>query len=206
MKLPVLCLCAVLIGGVVQDRSKKLTTADLPKVIANASKALEGKRYGACQRELKSALGLVGTLVRDQLLAAMPPAPAGFKAVEVKNDDTEGGNVMAQALGMMSLPTERSYRKEGGGDEIKISILAESPMVAMMGMMFSAAAMSKEGEIVTYKENKGLLKKEGDSYNLQIVVSGRHLITVEAAGIDDAGLLKMVDQAFVDRIVAALDS
>ncbi|MEZ5962623.1 MAG: hypothetical protein R3F56_02140 [Planctomycetota bacterium] len=203
MKLPVLVLCTVLAGAAVQDRSKKLGPADLPKVLASASKALDAKRYGQCQRDLKTALGLVGALVRQQLLGVMPAAPSGFTAVEDKQED-EGANAFAAALGVTAVPVEKRYRNDSG-DEIKISVLADSPMVGMMGMMFNAAAMSKEGEVITYKENKGLLKKEGDGYNLQVVVSAKHLVTVDAHGIDDDGLLKMIDQAFVDRVVSALD-
>lgn len=205
MKLSLLCLSALLAGGLVQDRAKKTEPADLPKVLANATKAFEAKQYGSCQRELKVALGLVARLVRGQILAAMPPAPEGFTAVEDKADAGDASNAIVQAMGMTSVPTERVYRKDKGREEIKITVMADSPMAAMMGMAFNVAAMSKEGEVITYKENKGLLKKSGDRYELQILVAGKHLIQVEARGIDDDGLLKMVDQAFVDRLVTALD-
>jgi hypothetical protein len=203
MKVSALCLCAVVVGVLAQDRSKKTTAADLPKVLAQASKALDAKRYGACQRELKTALGLVAGLVRTQVLATMPPAPAGFTAAEDQPQES-GDNALAAAMGLMSLPIEKTYHKESG-EQIRVSVTADSPMVGVMGMMFQAAAMSKEGELVNYKDNKALLKKEGDNYNLQIVVSGRHLISVDASGIDDEKLLQFADQAFVDRVVGVLD-
>jgi hypothetical protein len=205
MKLSLLCLCALLTGTLVQDRAKKQTPEDLPKVMANATKAFEAKQYGACARELKTALGLVGQLVRGQILAAMPPAPPGFQKVENKDDNSAAGNPFVAAMGMTSLPIEQVYRHEKSRDELKITVMADSPAAAMMGMAFNVAAMSKEGEVITYKENKGLLKKNGDRHELQILVSGKHLIQVEARGIDDDGLLATVDQAFIDRLVAALD-
>lgn len=204
MKLSLLCLCAVFAGAAIQDRAKKLTAADLPKVLQSASKNLEAKRYGACQRDLKTALGLVANLVRDQLLATMPPAPPGFQVVaREKGDDSDAA--VAHAMGVTLMQCEQKYRNETSHEEIEVTILPDTPMASMMTMAFNMAAMSKEGELITYKDHKGLLKKSGDRYELQILVAGKHLIQVQAGGIDDEGLLKMIDQAFVDRVAAAID-
>ncbi len=206
MKIALLTLSLVFAGGaVVQDRAKKLSADDVPKVLQNATKAFEAKRYAGCARELKSALGLLSGLVRQQMLATMPAAPAGFAAVEDNNNNVEdANNPFAGLMGLTMTPAERTYRKEDGDGELKISIMPEAPMAGMLTMAFNMAAMDKTAEVVTYGTNKGLLRKEGDRITLQILLGAKDLIDVNASGMNDETLLKVVDQAFVDRVAAAL--
>jgi hypothetical protein len=191
---------------VAQDRTKKLTADDLPKVLQSATKAFEAKRYAGCARELKSALGLLGGLVRQQMMATMPAAPAGFTAVEDHNDSGNEANPFAPMLGLLANPAERTYRKQEGDGELKISIMPEAPMAGMLAMAFNMAGMDKSSEVVTYGSHKGMLRKEGERLTLQILVNAKDLIDVNASGMSDEVLLKVVDQAFVDRVVAALQN
>jgi hypothetical protein len=208
MKISLLLLSFTLAGGLlVQDRAKKLTSDDVPRILQNASKAFEAKRYAACASEVRTALGLLSGLVRQQLVAVMPAAPAGFEIVQQDSEaELDAGNPFAAMMGLTGSPAERVYRKQEGDGEIRISITPESPMASALAMGFGVAALDKSAEVITYKGDKGLLRKEGDRLTLQILLSGKHVIDVQASGIDDESLLKLIDQAFVDRVLGALQA
>ena len=57
------------------------------------------------------------------------------------------------------------------------------------------------GELVQYGPHKAILKKQGDDgQELQILMHDKHLIRVSAQGVSADDLLKIFDQAFVDRM------
>lgn len=52
-----------------------------------------------------------------------------------------------------------------------------------------------------YGQHKAILKKSGDSgVELMLLMHDQHLIKISGQGIDADGLLKIFDQAFVDRL------
>jgi hypothetical protein len=202
MKILATSLLFLCIGGLAtQDRAKKATAEDTPKLIQSAAKAFEEKRYGACARDLRTALGFATTLLRGKILAAMPPAPAGFTFEDVQQDDS----ALVGVLAMNAIPAERNYHKEGGEGHLRIAITVDSPLVGMLGMAFGLAGQDSKTEVIGYKGDKGLLKNEDGNLTLQILIANKHLIDVSASGFDADGLLKIVDQAFVDRVIAAVD-
>jgi len=205
MKTTVLALTFLLAAGAaVQDRVKKLTPDDLPKLLTSASKSLDGKRYAACARDLRSALGVLAGLVRQQLLATMPAAPEGFTAEP--DPEGEDAGAFAAMIGVVAPAAERTWRRNDGDGELRVSITPDAPMAPMLVTAFNMAQFDKAAEIVTYKADKALLRKEGESVTLQILLGGKHLIDVSATGMDADAVLKVVDQAFVDRVLAALSS
>jgi hypothetical protein len=82
-------------------------------------------------------------------------------------------------------------------------VTANSPMLQMIALMFSNPALitADGGELVQYGAHKAILKKLGDTgQELQILMHDKHLIRAQSEGLSADDLLKIFDQAFVDRM------
>ena len=91
---------------------------------------------------------------------------------------------------------------------VNVTVTADSPMVQMFSMALrNPALMDKDSELIEYNQDKAILKKtsNGRSRELTIILAGKHLVVVNFQGEDEDLLFSMFDQAFVDRLKAALD-
>jgi hypothetical protein len=74
-------------------------------------------------------------------------------------------------------------------------------------MMFGNPAMlDPNSELIEYDGHKAILKKDGDQLNLQILVSGKHVLDASLDGGDEKMLFAVFDQAAVDKIASALSN
>lgn len=207
--LPLLLLCAapVLFAVVPQKRASKKEVVAFPVRIANSTKAWEAKRYGTCIAELKEALTLCRNEQRVVILKALPPAPAGWS---IKPQDKKANEQAAAAMAMLggmagAAPIEQVYTEDDGKGYMKVSVVVNSPMVKMMGMMFSNPAMlDGKQELIEYESCKAILGKKGNGAELQILIAGNSLATGTVRNHDDEFLLKQFNQAVVDAMTTAI--
>ncbi len=202
----VLLVAGVLLlsSAALQKRVAQKGPADFPATLAAAGKAWESGEFGACVKELRTALGLASEKRAQSIRESLPAAPAGWKAVPDATD--EGPNPFAAAMAAsVGSVVERKYRKEGERGEVSVTVTADSPLVQMFTMWVANPALLGPGaELIEYGAHKGVLKNEGGGFDLQILVSGVHICQVRAQGIDETGLFAMFDQAFVDRLAKVL--
>ena len=75
--------------------------------------------------------------------------------------------------------------------------------VLILTMVFNNPTLIEAdgGELVKYGAHKAVLKKNGDNgQELQILMHDMHLVKVTTTGVGADDLLKMFDQACVDRL------
>lgn len=115
--------------------------------------------------------------LRGDALSNMLPDMDGWE--KVLSDD---GGGMAAAASMMGggVGVSAEYTKDA--DEVTLSIITESPMMAIMApMMTSSAAMGSMGKVKRISGEKVVLSNEGQIMSL---IDNRFMIVIE--GLDDS--------------------
>ena len=181
-----------------QQRTAVQKAPNFAEGVEQAKTAVAGEQFGTAIAALQAAIRDIQKMQRTAVLAALPK-PDGWQFEDQPLDNPALAAGMANMIGMT---INRQYHK---GDDLTIAVevMANSPMVQMMGMMFANPAMiaGDGGELVKYGQHKAILKKEGDSgLELQILMYDAHLIKATAHGVSADDLLKIFDQAFVDRL------
>lgn len=187
-----------------QKRAAATKEPTFPEALEQAKTAFDGKEYGAAISALQVAIRAAQKLQRMAILAALPQ-PEGFTIRDEEVQDNEG-LPFAASMAAMGLSVSRHYEK-GDGKHIDSEVLANSPMVPMLAMMFANPAMVKAdgGEIVEYGKHKALLKKNGDSsHELTILLFDKHVVKATSRQLTAEELLVVFDQATVDRLEKAL--
>jgi len=185
--------------GLAQTRTAPKKEPTLPEALDQATKAAEGEQYGAAIAALQAAIKLLQKKQRVAILAGMPK-PQGWEI----SDDEPDEATDAFTAGFAGIGTNIQRRYRNGDDKsLTVEVMANSPMLQMIAMLFNNPAMitADGGEVVQYGPHKAILKKNGDSgQELQILMHDKHLIKVTAQGITGDEMLKIFDQAFVDRM------
>ena len=209
----ILCSASLLLVATPQERTKKKGPEDFAKTIERAKASWQAENYGACMKDLQACTNLVVQKRREAIRAAMPAAPAGWTIQEETSMEDPASNPMFAAMtASIGSVVERTYEQSGGEGRLDVSVMADSPMVQMLSMMFANPSLvGPEAETVGYGAHKGLLNKEDGSLNLQVLIAATHVIEVKlqipgGMKVDAAeGLLfGLIDQAAVDKLAAVL--
>lgn len=204
--LPVLAAAAVALPA-----QKRATEQEQPTFERSWNAAREhwnAGRYGACNRSVTEALGLVAVKRAQVLRAAFPAAPEGWTIEEDRSNEEAAANPLLGAMAATAGTTIRKvYNQTETRARMDVTLTADSPMVQMVGMMFGNAAMLPKGtELIEYEAHKAMLKKQGeDRWELMIMIADKHICQVNARGMSDDALFAVWDQAAVDRLAKALE-
>lgn len=181
-----------------QERSAPKKALTFPEAVEQAKKAVDSERLGAAITALQAAIRDLQKKQRVAVLGCLPK-PEGWTIEDVAAD--ESAEAFAMGMAAMGLTMTRHYRK--GDHSITVEVTANSPLMQMLSMMFANPTLvaADGGEIVTYGAHKAMLKKSGDNgQELQILMHDTHLVKVDTQGVSADDLLKIFDQAFVDRL------
>lgn len=181
-----------------QERSAPKKAPTFPEAVDQAKKAVEAEKLGAAITALQAAIRDLQKKQRIAIQACLPK-PEGWT---IRDDEVdESAETMGLTTTVIGMTMTRHYEK--GNNSIHVEVTANSPMMQMLAMMFSNPALitADGGELVKYGAHKAILKKSGDNgQELQILMHDTHLIKVNAQGVSADDLLKIFDQALVDRL------
>ena len=142
--------------------------------------------YAEATSSLNYAVQLIQQKKGDALAGLLPEALDGWAAEEVKSE------VAGAAMFGGGITAERRYTK--GSSYITIQVVADSPMLQGVMMMFSNPmfATADGGKMERIGRQKAIVKyspadKSGD---LQMVVKNRFLVTVEGSDISRDEMLE----------------
>lgn len=180
-----------------QERAGAKKPLAFAEAVEAAKKGVEAEKFGAAIGALQAAIVDLQKKQRTAVLAALPK-PDGWTFEDQQAE--QGNEMVAASLAAMGTTVTRRYSR--GEHSMQVDITANSPMVGMMAALFNSPALVEAdgGEIVKYGPHRAILKKVGDRQELQLLMYDAHLIKVDASGLDADGLLKVFDQAFVDRL------
>lgn len=205
LAIPAILSSTLLFAAHAQERVQKKGPADFQTTLQSAGKAWQEADYGACIRELQTCMDLALEKRAEAIRAALPAAPDGWKVLEEKQAANAAANPFAAAMaGAVGSIVQKRYREGGGRGTIDVTVTADSPLVSMLSMVMANPAADPNAEAVKYGEHRALLKKEGGGWNLQILVSEKHVVEVRTNIEDEERLFQLFDQAAVDRLAAAL--
>ena len=197
-------ITAVIVGSLLvatpaQERSGPKKSPPFAEAVETAKKAVEAEKLGAAIAALQAALVDLQKKQRAAILAALPK-PDGWQ-VEDQAVDEQAENLTAGMLGGAWAAT-RNYRQ--GDKSMHVEVTANSPLMHMgLAAVFSNPALIEAdgGELVKYGQHKAILKKAGDTgQELSILMHDAHLIRINSEGIKADDLLKVFDQACIDRL------
>ena len=189
--------------AVPQTRAKKPEAKDMPEMLAKVGELWAAADYPGCMRELKSCTALANARWTAAIREALPAAPEGWTKVAPKEESQmQAGAMAALAVGVGTV-VEQQYTADG--KRLTATVTADSPMIGMMSMMFTNPAMlGPDKELVEYGTDKAILDtSNANRLNLQILISGKHLVDVQCPENDEF-LFAMFDQAAIDRLSRVL--
>jgi hypothetical protein len=201
----VLCCAGSALVAAPQKRTKPKGPEDVPALLEAAGEAWKGERFGECIQSLQSAMGLVSAKRAEALLAALPPAPAGWEVEPDSSDDARTNPFAAAVASAVGNVVQRSYRQTSGEGHADVTLTADSPLVGMFQMWITnPALLDADSELIEYDAHKAVLRKQGDGLDLQILIGGKHVCEVQAGGMSEEQLFKLFDQDVVNRLAAVL--
>lgn len=196
----------ILLAPTLQKRVSK-SPGDFKAVVQDAVRAWDAGKYSLCQEALKQATTIVLEKRTETILAALPAPLEGWEIQPERNANQQ--NPFAAAMGgVVGNIIQRKYKATGGRGRLDVTVTADSPMVSMLGMMFGNPAMlDANSEMIEYEAHKAILKKEGNRLNLQILISGKHVVDATLQGQQSEDVMfGFFDQKAVDALAAALGS
>jgi len=135
---------------------------------------------------LQQALTELDLVIAKEILKVLPTEMADYKANQDKNPIT------AESMGL-GVYVERSYSKPGKEQSsLKIEVVDNSPMVAMINTFLSSPLMSiavtSGRKTVKIDNYKGMMEMDQESENMQCTIQvpfGDSLLTFTTTGIEN---------------------
>jgi len=163
-----------------------LMADDIEKQIQVGLKAYQDKEYKIAVDELKYAMAELEKLAQTENIKLLPPALDGWT---MKADDG-----MAQsAMSMLGGGTSVGATYTNAGESIHIQIIANSPMIAMAGMMINnpmMASMDETTKPYRYKRIKGVKKIEGSDIEVTLLLVGQIMIRIDGENLKDPAVIE----------------
>ncbi|MGQ3674388.1 hypothetical protein ACT6QH_02645 [Xanthobacter sp. TB0139] len=163
---------------------------DISDALAEAQKAYADGDVAASRQAVDVAAQLLAQHSADKLVQFLPATPAGWTEEETRSD------AAAAAMFGGGLIARRDYRK--GDEDVRVLIIAGSPMVAQMAPMFANAQMlGAMGRVFRFQGRTAVMTREGA---IQLM-GGDAYITIEgsASEADKRMFLEAIDLDSVEK-------
>jgi hypothetical protein len=134
-------------------------------------------------QDLQVAVASIQEKINADLLKLLPKPLAGWQADEPQ---AQSAGIAAMIAGTNL--SRRYYRDDG--EEVDVSIMADSPLMPMMTLMLSNPMFmqsSPSTKIYTYAGQRGIIEHETDSdkWAISLLVAGKILVKVDGSGLKD---------------------
>jgi len=166
--------------------STPLLADEIEDQIQAGLKAYQDKDYKIAVDELKFAMAQVEKLAQMDNQKLLPPALDGWT---MKTDDRGAQTAMSMMGGGTSIGA--NYTR--GNENIHIQIIANSPMIAMVGMMINnpmMAAADENTKPYRYKRIKGVKKTEGSNTEITLLLVGQIMLRLDGENLKDTAVLE----------------
>lgn len=164
-------------------------------------KAYQNKEYKVAVDELKFAMAQLEKLAQNDNKKLLPPALDGWT---MKDDDSQ----TQAAMSMLGGGTTVGANYTRGNESIHIQIIANSPMIAMVGMMINnpmMAAADENTKPYRYKRIKGIKKTEGGDIEITLLLVGQIMIRLDGNNLKDSAVLEQyLDKIDMSKLKEAL--
>ena len=184
-----LMMCTPLVADEIEDQIKA------------GLKAYQDKEYKIAMDELKFAMTELEKLAQNENQKLLPQALDGWT---MQVDDN---NVQA-AMSMMGGGTSIGAEYVRDNETIHLQIIANSPMIAMVGMMINnpmMASMDENTKPYRYKRIKGIKQTEEGNIEITLLLVGQILIKINGENLKDPAVLEQyLDKLDMNALKEAL--
>jgi len=166
--------------------STALMADEIEDQIQAGLKAYQDKDYKVAVDELKFAMAQLEKLAQNDNKKLLPAVLDGWKM----EDDDSGAQA---AMSMLGGGTTIGANYVRGNENIHIQIIANSPMIAMVGMMINnpmMAASDKNTKPYRYKRIKGIKKTEGNNTEITLLLAGQIMIRLDGENLKDPAVME----------------
>lgn len=164
-------------------------------------KAYQDKEYKIAVDELKFAMAQLEKLAHNDNKKLLPTVLDGWT---MKEDDSQ----TQAAMSMLGGGTTIGANYIRGNESIHIQIIANSPMIAMIGMMINNPMMAAPDENTKpyrYKRIKGIKKTEGSNTEITLLLVGQIMIRLDGKNLKESAILEQyLDKIDMNKLKEAL--
>ena len=160
---------------------------DISDQITAGLEAYNEQDYKTALEELKFVTAQIQQLNQDEMQKLLPQPLEGWTEKEGNNRDNQ------VAMSMMGGGTTMSKQFQRDRENVKVSVMANSPMMQMMTMMLKNPAMmagQKDTKPYRYKKARGMIKKDKYKTEISLVLAGQILVQVTGKKLKDDSVLK----------------
>lgn len=181
--------------------STALIADEIEDQIQAGLKAYQDKEYKIAVDELKFAMAQLEKLAQNDNKKLLPTVLDGWT---MKDDDSQ----TQAAMSMLGGGTTIGANYTRGNESIHIQIIANSPMIAMIGMMINNPMMAASDENTKpyrYKRIKGIKKTEGSNTEITLLLVGQIMIRLDGENLKDSAILEQyLDKIDMNKLKEAL--
>jgi hypothetical protein len=161
--------------------------------IAAGLRAYEAGEARVAMQALQFAAAEIETQLRQRQLLLLPEPLPGWSAEDAVS---ESGGLAAMIAGTN---LSRGYRNDTTGASVRITITADSPLLAMMGMMMASPMLMQANpgsSPFLHGSYRGMIEQNEDgTTKLSLMVGTRILVQIEGEGGADRQALEAYLQA-----------
>jgi hypothetical protein len=166
-------------------------------------RAYEAGEARVAMQALQFAIAEIETQLRQQQLQLLPEPLPGWSAEDAVS---ESAGLAAMIAGTN---LSRSYRNDTTGASVQVTVTADSPLLAMMGMMLSSPMLIQANpgsSPFLHGSYRGMIEQDEDgTTQLSLMVGTRILVQIEGKGGADRETLEAYLQAMdLPRLEKAL--
>lgn len=172
--------------------STGLMADDIEDQIQAGLKAYQDKDYKIAVDELKYAMAGLEKLAQNDNQKLLPPVLEGWTM-------TVDDGTAQTAMSMMGGGTTIGANYTLGNETVHIQIIANSPMISVVGMMINnpmMVSMDENTKPYRYKRIKGVKKTEGNNTEITLLLVGQIMLRLDGENLKDAAVLEQ----YLDKI------
>ena len=191
-------LLAAAVAGALSFSSLAARADDISDGLAKAAELYAKGDLAGAQKEIAFANSAIAQKLNEAYGGTFPEPPAGWTADEVS----------AESMAMMGMgqTVSRTYTDSASGGTVKLSLVADSPMLQSLGMIFANPMMAAQAgfQRVRIGGEEAMMQADKASNTTQIMMplaGGRLLLQAEGSTGVSADAVKSLMSAWkIDQV------
>lgn len=181
------------------------TPSDFKKQLDAADRAFGEGSYLAAVERLRDGMQIANEALRLAVVEVLPVPPSGFVPVAIAEAGPSRNDPIAATFATNAIrPIERRYVSQDGASTLRTIVAPNAPSVSFVQQQIRQAESDDRFVPIVVGDLAGVLVRSAPTTAVRFAVAGRHLLEIQATGVEESALLKMVDERTLQRLAAAL--
>ncbi|MBI5853043.1 MAG: hypothetical protein HZB39_18695 [Planctomycetes bacterium] len=181
------------------------TPTEFRKQLDAADRAFGEGSYLAAVERLRDGMQIANQALRMAVVEVLPVPPAGLVPVAIAEPAPSHNDPIAATFATTAIrPIERRYASQDGASTLRTLVAPNAPSVSFVQQQIRQAESDDRFAAIVVGDVAGVLVRSAPTIAVRFAVAGRHLLEIQATGIQESALLRMVDERTLQRLAAAL--